>query len=92
MKIGDIIMIDGHSENLKRVIFSKRLNCQALQNNGHEICDKTPFTTFRDDESESDFFGSIGDCFALPDNFRGEIEVVGFQEQKERAADTKEVA
>ena len=77
MKVGDIICINGHTWNPKRVVFSKRLGCQALQNAQND-----ENMLFRDDENEQLFFGSIEDCFTLPEKFQGEIEIIGFQEVK----------
>lgn len=78
-KIGQIICVDGHKQNPKRVIFSERLGCFALQNKGGERGSEWEhFGNFT--EHDKGLRGSLDDCFTLPLHAKNSIEVIGFQE------------
>lgn len=77
--IGQIVCIgDDTSRNAKRVIFSQRLNCYALQNRGDEIGhQRNEFIDLPFGETPI-LWGSFDDCFTLPSHCT-KIKVIGFQ-------------
>lgn len=85
-KIGQIICFNGQTHNPKRVIFSERLGCFALQNKGGEIGrERRCFGDFTEQDGLG-FWGSLDDCFTLSltpgakKKPRYQIEIIGFQE------------
>jgi len=79
-KIGQIVCIDEHTRNPKRVVFSQRLGCLALQNQGGENgYEGDHFGDFTEYDGRG-FWGSLGDCFRLPLHAKNKITIIGFQE------------
>ena len=82
--IGQIICIDGHRHNPKRVIFSERFGCFALQNKGGERGSEWEhFGDFTEHDGKG-LRGSLDDCFTLPLHAKNKITVLGFQEVPEK--------
>lgn len=78
--IGDIIVVDNLNHAPKRVIYSERLKCFALQNKGSGNPDK--FSNLTQKEQKNVFDGSLDDCFTLPESCRNKIGKIEFQTVK----------